>query len=206
MKFEVTFFESGIGATISNKDVRFNELWLSESMKAAWTVWSELGWIDSGKMRVETRDWISVCNEPRKTKIMEGIARFNRILRENDGDWRKDLREEFIQGCESFLEIVKNIKNHSVALEITEEVTQFRKSVTLFLATGIRRGLDMDDLGHSETLIYLIKQALGTSPIEYPKDLEVYFNQFQSETIVSVTDTANADKELNCDAITVEIE
>lgn len=206
MKLEVTFFEIGVGATVSNEKVRFNELWLSESMKAAWTVWVELGWIDANKMKVESRDWLSMCNEPRKVEIMEGIARFNRIMRENDGDWRKDLNENFFQGCESFLEIVKLIKTHSVALEITDEVTQFRKSVTLFLATGIKRGLDVDDLGRSEVFIHMIKQSLGTTPVEYPDDLEVFFNQFPSETIVSVTNASHISNELNCDAITVEIE
>ena len=200
MRFEITFFESGLGATISNEHVHYKEIWLAESLRAAWTVWAELGWESPDKTKIEDRDWKLKNISEEKRDVIEKMLRLERISRYQDFD----INTNFEQGGEMLLEIVAAIKNNSFYFDPFETVAQFRHVITLYLATGIKKGLEMADRGASERFIHSIRDYLGGSPIEFPTNAEVYFNRFQKETIVSVTGTPESEVKLNCDYITVE--
>ena len=202
MKFEITFFETGVGATISNDVARFKEIWLSDSLKAAMAVWAELGWEDSKRVKIEDGDWRSPSENGTKSQVIGKILCLNRISRQKDFN----IDTYFEEGDNLLLEIVALIKNNSFCFDPIEEVTQFRRVMTLYLATGIRNGLASSGEDAPERFVHAIYETLNTSPIEHPIEAEVFFNRFQSDTIVSATGIGNFELDLNCECITVEIE
>ena len=199
--FEISFFDTGIGAEIWNENVQSKETWLADSLKAAWTVWAELGWEGPGKTKIKDEDWKSPTRNRMKNRVTEKIARLDRISRLQGFD----INVNFDQGGDTLLEIIALIKNNSFYFDSNKEVAQFRHLTTLFLATGIKRGLDMSNRDSSEHFIHSINEVLGSQLVEYPNDAELYFNRFQTETLISCTGAQNTEIKLNCDYITVEL-
>ena len=205
MRFEVTFFDTGIGVTISNEHARFREIWLVDAIKAAWRVWSELGWEGPGKVSIKKEEWEHFLNRStkhsKKAKLIQKIAKINRLSQLLDFD----INANFEQGADSILDIISNIKNGSFYFETCDEISQFRHVITLYLAAGIKRGIETPNFGECERFIYAIRDALIDDPIEYPTGAEIYFNRFKDETIISLTGAREIENLSNCDFITVEL-
>ena len=205
--FEVSFFETGIGAEISNENVQSKETWLRDSLKAAWIVWAELGWEAPGKIKIKAEDGKSPKSKSwksrnrKKNQVIEKIARVDRISRLQGFD----INTNFNQGGDQLLEIISLIKKNCFYFDSNMELAQFRHVTTLYLATGIKRGLDMSNRDSSEHFIHSIHEVLGSQLVEYPNDAELYFNRFQTETLISCTGAPNTEIKLNCDYITVEL-
>ena len=53
MQIELSVFGTGLGIIIDKIHAEFNEVWLAEAMKSAWSVWAELGWKCNKNMKVQ---------------------------------------------------------------------------------------------------------------------------------------------------------
>ena len=216
MRFEILFLETGVGATISNQNVRDKEIWLEDSLKACWTVWAELGWKGPNKTIIKDEDWkkhleLKKRHRPNyrkgpKHRVIKEIERLSCISHYEGFD----VNHNFDQGGDWLLEIISLIRDNSfcfdpIDIEVRDIVVRFRKVVTEYLATGVKRGCEMSNDTDHKRFVHSIREILGNNPIDFPGDAEVDFNRFHDETLISVTGAPNTDFELNCECITVEL-
>ena len=151
------------------------------------------------RTKIKDQDWKGKTKRGLKDKVIDQIMRLNRISKYPDFD----INTNFDQGGDSILEIVALIKENSFCFDPIEDITRFRKIVAMFLANGVKLGLETETENGCERFVHSIKEKLNFAPVEHPITADVYFNRFQTETIISVSGSETS--ELNCECITVEL-
>ena len=184
MKLICDLLEIGIQVKIENEKARFNEIWLAESTRTAWDLWTKMGWSGDMEKRVTIHDWLRFRAEPDKCVVMDSISRLNRIAREN----RTNLLEQFDQGWLLILEIVAEIQRKELWFEQAPEVNTFRKTVAFFIAYGIKRGVEKSAPCNHEQFIFPAHRVLHDGPIRPLLSQEIKLEQGRDQTVVSVSD------------------
>ena len=201
MKFEMTFYRVGVGATLGKEYAKFHEIWLAETMKVAWNIWAILGQKNRVSEVIEARNWKLFLGEDEHFDIMDKIARFNRITRENDFDF--GAKNCFEQGWLLILKITSRIKQQNYYFEPCDEISFFRNQVTRFIANGIKSGLEVENLEVSEFFLFKAKELLSDQPIQYDDNSEVSFFVFAHHA--TVTATGDEFHSSECTNATVEL-
>ena len=195
----MSLFETGIGLSLANDVAVYNEIWLAESMKIAWSIWSNLGWNKSSEMKILKTEWNIFRAEEWKLNVIDKIARFNRISRRLNFD----INSEYEQGWLLVLEIVALIKQQDVYLENADEVYHFRLLVVKFMATGIMKGLNQKDVDNSEIFIFTTRSMIDDFPFYYHTDVDVTFCSRQGTTKITAIDSSVPERKLQCNRFSV---
>ena len=184
MKLICDLLEIGMQIKIENEKAKFNEIWLAESIKVAWDLWTRMGWSGENEKCITIHDWLCFRAEPDKCVVMDSIARLNRIAREN----RTNLLQQFDQGWLLILEIVAEIQRKGLWFEQTPEVNTFRKTVAFFIAYGIKRGVETSTPCNHEQFVYPAQRVLHEGPIRPLLIQEVKLERGRDQTVVTVSD------------------
>ena len=166
MQIELSVFGTGLGIIIDKIHAEFNEVWLAEAMKSAWSVWAELGWKCNKNMKVQTEDWNSFNGDEVKLEIIDKITRFNRVSRRLSFN----LKSEWVQGWRLILDVAEIVKRYDVRLDANDETYHFRLMTVKFMAMGILKGINDTNADISEEFIYETRDILGNIPFEYKRD------------------------------------
>ena len=199
MHLELCIFGTGLGIAVKHRDAEFNEVWLAESLKNAWSVWAELGWNCNKTLYIDTKNWNGFGGDEVKLEVIDKIARFNRVSRRSSFD----LKTEWIQGWRLILEITELIKRYDIYLESNDEIYHFRLMTAKFLAMGILKGINESDMEVSDYFIYETRKTLGSFPFEYYCNIDVTFQSDKSEAKISAIDSTLSKDSLDCNCFTV---
>ena len=154
---------SGAGITLiaRNQDTKNRGIWLAESLKIAWLVWSQMGWFTRAPSVVKAEDWKKFHADGIEAEIMSDISRFNRITATKNFD----LDGLFDDGWNLVVRIAQKLGNTNIHLHDSQEVREFRSKVAVFILAGIQRGLKTEKPDIQERFIYTAKTALFQHPV-----------------------------------------
>ena len=203
MKLEMIFYRIGVGVRLDKNEMIYHEVWMAKALKIAWKIWIGLGWENSGSTLIKAKEWLTFTGDESKLSLMDKIARFNRISRAKNLDFQTETF--FKDGWILILEIISGIKILDSHFELCEEIAQFRGQVTRFIAYGIKRGFDTNEVGDSEHFLYMADDYLNDQPIVYSDDLKVSFFLFPETATATVTCQKDVDDPFECENISVEI-
>ena len=184
MKLICDLLEIGIQIKIKNEQAKFKEIWLAETSRIAWDLWTRLGWFGDHNRCITLRDWMSFKAEDDKSVIMDAICRLNRIAREN----RENLLNQFDQGWLLVLEVASEIQRGEFWFEKSPQVEMFRKTVAFFIAYGIKRGIESPIPSIHEQFIFPAHRILHDSPIRVLSNLDVRMESGLVDTVITISD------------------
>ena len=176
---------SGAGITLVSKtNVTSNKgIWLAESLKIAWMVWSQMGWFMRAPTVVKANDWKQFLTHGIKAEIMADISRFNRITQAKNFD----LDALFDDGWCLIVLIARKLGSTCIHLHDSQEVREFRSKVAVFILAGIERGLKNGKPDFQERFIYTAKTALFQHPVHVHEHYDVNLFNNTVETTVHLT-------------------
>lgn len=185
MKLICDLLEIGIQIKIETKEAKFKEIWLAETSRIAWDLWTRLGWFGNRDRCITMQDWLSFKNDDEdKCAVMDTICRLNRIAREN----RENLLGQFDQGWLLVLEVASEIQRGGFWFEKSPQVDLFRKTVAFFIAYGIKRGVDSTIPSVHEQFVFPAHRLLHNSPIRVLSNLDVRMESGQIDTTITISD------------------
>lgn len=201
MTFELCLFGVGIEATLDNEKAIYHEIWLAESLKAAWATWSSLGWDDNKTEITRSRDWTSLDIKNPPAIIVDKISHFLRAVTVPDFD----IQQSFTTGWIYILKVVDVIIQHDFFLEPCESVDSFRLYVAKFIAHGIVEGLTCQTSVFRDLFLTTVREHINYDYMG-PTDLEITFSKAQTETTVTVLSPQHNLNILNCDCTVVQLD
>lgn len=184
MKLICDLLEIGIQIKIKNEEAKFREIWLAETSRIAWDLWTRLGWFGERDKCITLQDWMLFRAEDEdKCAIMDTICRLNRIARES----RENLLRQFDQGWLLVLELASEIQRGEFWFEKSPQVELFRKTVAFFIAYGIKRGVESTVPSVHEQFIFPAHRLLHDSPIRVLSNLDVRMESGPLDTIITIS-------------------
>ena len=195
---EMCFFGVGLEVTIPSVNVVFHEIWIAESLRTAWTIWSRLGWDESSGIRLHKANWRDFNAETEAEEVMNRIAHFSRVIQYE----KFDFEQSFQRGWDHVIKTISLIERSNISLEPCEEVTAFRLEIARFLARGVKQGLTQQDPVFEESFIYSVKNHFSDT---YFHELEVSFARSETETTVTVLSPRHNNDILKCDCPLIQL-
>ena len=201
MSVELCLFGVGIEATLKNEQALYHEIWLAESLKAAWATWSSLGWDENTAETTRIEEWTNLELKDSSARIIDKISHFLRAVTVPDFN----IRQSFKMGWSYILQTVDVIIQHDLHLEACDQVDSFRFFVAKFIAYGISEGLTCKTSAFRDSFLDTVREHINYDYMG-PTDLEITFSQAQTETTVTVLSPKHNVNILNCDCTVVHAE
>ena len=192
MKLTLLNEGSQIQLQLNANKAEYHEIWLVESLKAVWEIWTRMGWCSERSNVIKKEDWRDFCPEQQKKHIINEISHFNSITAETDFDIEKSFNDGWVR----IIQIVSSIQLNDCYFETGPEILAFRQTVTQFSLVGIRKGLGQTKADYSDFFIFSVKNELISPPIIYLHEFEVDFMIHEAEATVTIK-TNECDKKAN---------
>ena len=199
MSVELCLFGIGLEVTLNNEMADYHEIWLAESMKTAWFVWSNLGWVTEGNSVIRKEDWTSLSLSEEYITL---ICRIDHILRIEAAPGF-NVVESFNAGWSYIAMTVAQMDRLNVSLEACQQVDAFRTLVAKFLVYGIREGLIKSEPSFSEHFLFSIRDRFENHETT---DVEITFDKAETETTVTILSPKHNTDILNCDCLITRTE
>ena len=200
MSLELCLFGVGLEATLANEKAAYYEIWLAEAMKAAWVVWSSLGWNNTEIGKIQKGDWTDLNAEDTSIEIINHISHFLRATEAQSFD----ISASYKMGWSYILRIVDLIIQKEIFLEPCDPVDAFRLSVARFITVGIKEGLDNPTSTFHEFFLNAVRKRINYD-FTNPTDLEISFSNSETETTVTVLSPQHNVNILNCDCTVINV-
>lgn len=201
MTLELCLFGVGIEATLENEQAVYNEIWLAESLKAAWATWSALGWDESKTEIAKVEEWTSLETKDPSAMVINKISHFLRAVTVSDFN----IQRSFTTGWTYILQTVDIIVQYDLFLEPCESVDSFRFYVAKFIAHGIATGLTCQTSAFREFFLMTVREHINYDYMG-STDLEITFSKAQTETTVTVLSPQHNVNILNCDCTVIQLD
>ena len=161
---------------IASQTAKCKDMWLLESLRLTWELWSRLGWNSLTDNVLEKESWNRLSTETREEKITLEIDRVLKVANESD------------ISCllKKMASISKEIEECDLFIEACKEMERFRCLVGHTLLEGILNGMNIE----SEIPCDQFKGALeseifkDTNCILQYKDS--FYTQFEENAITGV--------------------
>ena len=182
MKLALKDEGSEILLKLDMSQAKFHEIWLVESLKAVWELWTRMGWCPKVANTITTMDWNLLCPPAEKKTVISDISRFNHLVAGSDFE----IEDRFDEGWACIIQIVASIQRNGLYFESGPEIILFRRLVAKFSLFGINKGIIENSPDHSEFFIFTIKNELIPPPIIYMQDFEIEFIAHKTEATVTL--------------------
>ena len=197
MSVELCLFEIGLEMKITSRTAVFHEIWLAESLKTAWFVWSSLGWDEKNENRLKTEDWASLdVNE----ELMPVIYRIEHILRVSKTT-NFNIADNFTSAWRHIIVTINLIVEGRLFLETCSPVVLFRKLVAELLGHGVKEGLVNSDPLFIEHYLFTVRNCF----VEIQQDLMEWKVTMTESDVGAIISVMNPDSEntFKCDRMTI---
>ena len=182
MKLKLNNKDSQISLELRIDQAEYNEIWIVESLKTIWEIWTRMGWCSTRSSTIKEEDWKSFRPGAMKQKIINDISHFNSLTQRAGFD----IEADFDEGWMHILQIVSFIHQEGIMFESSPEVDIFRQTVIRFGLFGLNRGLDRTRAGFNDFLIFSVRNELTSSPVIYLHDFEIDFITNETEATVTI--------------------